>query len=280
MDTRVPKRDHNGIVWVAHKAHDRPIRDAKFNPFIPYWLASAGEDSIVNIWDIRSSYHAPVGKIDGMTGMATSVTWSNIRPESLSTGATDGVLRYWALKCESLPIWDTIYRITEYDKEDTIPIPQKKYQTDNVWFINEEQNPTGRRDSNNSWLSEFEDDHLKSTMLLVGSMGLGEWGRPETGTKYKGEDVVESRGPVVSIIASKLRAGLYYSITSGGQLAAHTVRFDAISNLRHRHKNDPEDRNKLAAEIEDDIYCRRIAKAQSKLETLKSTIQEDPKAKE
>lgn len=92
IDTRISTNSHNGIVWSADNAHDRPIRDAKFNAFIPYWVASAGksrftlirflkytyryhlgEDSIVNIWDIRASHRAPVAKIDGNSGIVTSV---------------------------------------------------------------------------------------------------------------------------------------------------------------------------------------------------------------
>lgn len=42
VDTRISTNSHNGVVWSAENAHDRPIRDAKFNPFIPYWVASAG----------------------------------------------------------------------------------------------------------------------------------------------------------------------------------------------------------------------------------------------
>ncbi|KAI8636120.1 hypothetical protein BD408DRAFT_109051 [Parasitella parasitica] len=42
VDTRVSTNSHNGIVWSVNNAHDRPIRDSKFNPFIPYWIASAG----------------------------------------------------------------------------------------------------------------------------------------------------------------------------------------------------------------------------------------------
>lgn len=33
-----------------------------------------GEDSVVNIWDIRASYKAPVAKIDGNSGIVTSVS--------------------------------------------------------------------------------------------------------------------------------------------------------------------------------------------------------------
>lgn len=92
IDTRISTNSHNGIVWSVDNAHYRPIRDAKFNPFIPYWVASAGksrftlirflkhthrchlgEDSIVNIWDIRASHRAPVAKVDGNSGIVTSV---------------------------------------------------------------------------------------------------------------------------------------------------------------------------------------------------------------
>jgi hypothetical protein len=38
---------------------------------------------------------------------------------------------------------------------------------------------------------------------------------------------------------------------------------------------DPLDKNEIAAEIEDDIYCRRISEAERKLEILKNTTAVD-----
>ncbi|KAI8981857.1 hypothetical protein BDF20DRAFT_433283 [Mycotypha africana] len=45
IDIRVPpstSEEQQQSVWRTENAHDRSIRDVQFNPFIPYWLASAG----------------------------------------------------------------------------------------------------------------------------------------------------------------------------------------------------------------------------------------------
>ncbi|KAF1799366.1 WD40-repeat-containing domain protein [Mucor lusitanicus] len=276
VDTRISTNSHNGVVWSADNAHDRPIRDAKFNPFIPYWIASAGEDSVVNIWDIRASHKAPVAKIDGNSGIVTSVTWSNLRPENLGTTASDGTMRYYTLSPEAFPIWDTHYRITRYDQQDSLPIVRERKQG-NIWFTKDQNYKYANAQS---WKTDMWDEgeyieEERSTMLLAGALGLGEWGRPEPGTIYKGEEIVNARGAVVKVIPSKLRPSMYYSITSGGQLTANIVRFDAASNLRNRHRFDPADKDALAAKIEDDIYCRRITDAQQGLEQLKNAPIDD-----
>lgn len=41
---------NSGIVGSFLNAHDDVIRDIQWNPFVPHWLASAGEDSVVNVW--------------------------------------------------------------------------------------------------------------------------------------------------------------------------------------------------------------------------------------
>ncbi|KAI7867839.1 WD40-repeat-containing domain protein [Spinellus fusiger] len=89
IDTRIATGYQGGVVWKAPNAHDHTIRTALFNPFIPYWVASGGEDCVANIWDIRSTYHAPVAKIDGHRDTIRSIAWSNMRPESLCTTSCD-----------------------------------------------------------------------------------------------------------------------------------------------------------------------------------------------
>ncbi|RCH83393.1 hypothetical protein CU098_004740, partial [Rhizopus stolonifer] len=272
----IDTRTSDGVAWSVDKAHDRPIQDAKFNPFIPYWLASAGEDSVVNIWDIRATQHSPVAKVDGNVGTVNSITWSNVRPENIGTATSDGFMRFWTLSPESFPIWDTHYRITHYSNQDTLPIVRERDQ-DNIWCIKDQNYRYGDTRSwrTNVWKEDVVDQDKRSAILLAGALRLGQWGKQDSGLKYKGEESVQARGPVVSG-----KPSTYYSITSGGQLTAHMVRFDTESNLRSRHRFDPEDKNEIAAQIEDDIYCRRITNAQSKLDYLKSMSTSDEQAEQ
>jgi hypothetical protein len=155
----------------------------------------------------------------------------------MGTTSSDGILRSWTLSPESFPIWDTHYRIAKYTQSDTLPI-SREFVVDNIWCTKGERY---KNKITKSWDDDDGDEGIeieepRSTMLLAGASGLGEWGRPEPGTIYKGEKNVHSNGPMILIKPSKLRPSMYYGITSAGQLAAHTVRFDALSNIRNRHR--------------------------------------------
>ena len=59
IDTRLiggPKSN----VWKIEGAHNGDVNTVKFNPFVPYWLASGGSDGVVKVWDIRYHKNAAV----------------------------------------------------------------------------------------------------------------------------------------------------------------------------------------------------------------------------
>ncbi|KAI8980414.1 hypothetical protein BDB01DRAFT_227407 [Pilobolus umbonatus] len=112
-------------------------------------------------------------------------------------------------------------------------------------------------------------DRSKTTIELVGALAIGKWGKIEPGPNYIGESTTSARGCISAVKHSMLRPCLYYSITSGGQLTAGTVRYDTKSNLRYRHRSDPKSKNPLAIQIEDDIYLRHLGEAKAKLKELK-----------
>lgn len=86
--------------WTCDFAHLDSIRDVKWNPLIPYWVASAGNDSIVNIWDIRYNSGEPIVSLHGHDNLVRSVSWSRVHAEMLATGSIDQTLKLWSLKLE------------------------------------------------------------------------------------------------------------------------------------------------------------------------------------
>jgi hypothetical protein len=145
-------------------------------------------------------------------------------------------LRYWTLSPESFPLWDTHFKIAHYGNKDTLPIT-REFEEDNIWCVKGQR---FRDKAPKSWIADddggIEQVTIRSAKLLAGAISLGEWGKPEPGSIYKGEENVPSKGTVLNPKPAKLRPSMYYCITSGGQLAAHTIRFDALSNLRNRHR--------------------------------------------
>ncbi len=62
-----------GVIWKVDQAHQGSIHSVQFNPFIPYWLASAGEDGVAKVWDLRFLKY-PVARVDGHFGSIHSVS--------------------------------------------------------------------------------------------------------------------------------------------------------------------------------------------------------------
>ncbi|KAF7727686.1 hypothetical protein EC973_007241 [Apophysomyces ossiformis] len=235
MDTRTCT-----LVWSAHEAHARPIRDTRFNPFIPYWLASGGEDGLVNIWDIRSCYHAPVAKVDGHQGVINKIAWSSMRCENLNTVSSDGTMKMWMLSPEAIPVWDTLHHLATQPKH-----------------------------------TLFDDDAGEPEVLaLVGAIGVGTWGRSDANPVFVGEDIEPSKGSVVAICPSKIRPGQYYCATNRGQLTSQRMRFNQRDRLDYHHRYD-DNKDPLAYEIEHNIYCRQIKIAKQNLQKLKEPVQDE-----
>lgn len=53
LDLRICEPNKNPVVLTFEKAHNGAIRDVKWNPFVPHWVATASDDATIRIWDIR-----------------------------------------------------------------------------------------------------------------------------------------------------------------------------------------------------------------------------------
>ncbi|KAJ3332835.1 hypothetical protein HDU76_012899 [Blyttiomyces sp. JEL0837] len=107
LDARLMGMDtERAVIWKverAHGGHFHPsIGAVEFSPFVPYWLASAGEDSVVRIWDLRYTKD-PAGRIEGHYHGIHSLTWSSTHAEILATGSSDRSIKAWYLDPSMVP---------------------------------------------------------------------------------------------------------------------------------------------------------------------------------
>ncbi|RKP39696.1 WD40-repeat-containing domain protein, partial [Dimargaris cristalligena] len=88
------------VVWKTRNGHQAPINDIQWSPFVPYWLASAGDDCNTNIWDLRY-LSGPAYTIQQHQQRFTSICWSNTHCDMITTGSADNHWRLWALRAGS-----------------------------------------------------------------------------------------------------------------------------------------------------------------------------------
>lgn len=75
-------------------AHSGPVRDLQWSPFIPFYLASCGDDSCVNVWDLRFCSQ-PLSSIRSHFVDVGSIAWSNGHFDQLATGSCDTGWTCW-----------------------------------------------------------------------------------------------------------------------------------------------------------------------------------------
>eukprot|EP00457_Paulinella_chromatophora_P000602 gb/GEZN01000602.1/.p1 GENE.gb/GEZN01000602.1/~~gb/GEZN01000602.1/.p1 ORF type:complete len:1287 (-),score=152.34 gb/GEZN01000602.1/:186-4016(-) len=85
------------LSFKVSEAHQEPIRRVAWSPLVDTWLASAGDDGFVKIWDLRYGTR-PVVSLDGHLNSVSQVAWSRSHAELLISGGADGTLRLWNIR--------------------------------------------------------------------------------------------------------------------------------------------------------------------------------------
>eukprot|EP00004_Rigifila_ramosa_P013636 TRINITY_DN3041_c0_g1_i2.p1 TRINITY_DN3041_c0_g1~~TRINITY_DN3041_c0_g1_i2.p1 ORF type:complete len:670 (-),score=158.93 TRINITY_DN3041_c0_g1_i2:8-2017(-) len=90
--------EQKGIVWrTQSQSISSPVRQVKFSPLLPAYFASAGDDGIVRIWDLRKSNSA-VFQLPQLQHSLTHFAWSRLHCEIFSVGSSGGTLRISSLR--------------------------------------------------------------------------------------------------------------------------------------------------------------------------------------
>ncbi|OZJ04181.1 hypothetical protein BZG36_02165 [Bifiguratus adelaidae] len=234
------------VIWRSDidTSHVGVIRDIRFNPFVPYWVASAREDGLVSVWDIRFSKNLPVAKVDGHLADVNSIVWSNSHVDMFATGASDRTFRLWCLEKDRVPVWDTIHNFSERVKRFS-----RRFE------FSSSVGP-------GSILPGSEEK-----LPAVGARGVGVWGREtDVGPEMQGETEDTSAGAVVDVSVSPFIPDLYYSLSAYGQLSSQTIRLDAVDDLVP-HKPATQYKE---TEIETCIWDRMFGLANAKIARLRT----------
>ncbi|KAJ3231068.1 hypothetical protein HDU81_004058 [Chytriomyces hyalinus] len=242
LDARLMGMDTDkSVVWKVERAHGgkshAAITAVKFNPFIPHWLASAGEDSVVRLWDLRYLKN-PAAKIEGHYQGLQSMAWSTTHGEILMTGSNDCTARAWS-----------------FDASVITPIKSSQ----NLFI--------------GSPSTEWGDPEFRSfattskTDLVKRDAGIPD-GSFCVGAKMIA-DVTAYSGPVVSLAASTNHLDTFFTLSSIGELSAITLRpelFQATSPHRFDASEAP-----IEHSIETAVFSRNLSSAFEKLIHLSKT---------
>ncbi|KAF9167803.1 hypothetical protein DFQ26_002997 [Actinomortierella ambigua] len=95
MDWRQGSGDSEATLLA--EAHRGPIRDIQWSPYIPYWLASCGDDGQIKVWDLRFQSRAMVELGEYGQGFYQSLAWSNTHCDIISSSSRDRAFQVWKL---------------------------------------------------------------------------------------------------------------------------------------------------------------------------------------
>ena len=83
--------------WKRKDAHRSAVRDVRFSPLIPHWVASAGDDGCVRVWDTR--FVGPeVLCVQTYQCIISRIAWAHTHTEFLAAGGADNTLKLLSLR--------------------------------------------------------------------------------------------------------------------------------------------------------------------------------------
>ena len=82
----------SNAVWKRIEAHAGIIRDVRFSPLIPHWLASAGDDGTIRVWDTRFNA-GEVLRASTYQTIISKIAWAHTHTNILASGGGDNTVK-------------------------------------------------------------------------------------------------------------------------------------------------------------------------------------------
>lgn len=101
LDWRVDATVPTGTVNAIRHAHRGGVTAIDYNPNQPYCLATAGQDGLAKIWDLRQAKHPLLTARGGHSHWISQLQYNPFHDQLVVTAGTDGVTNLWRLSTVS-----------------------------------------------------------------------------------------------------------------------------------------------------------------------------------
>eukprot|EP00158_Paraphelidium_tribonemae_P008389 Partr_v1_DN28568_c0_g1_i2_m73099 putative NA len=86
----------SALSWYNPAVHSSTVRDIKWSPFVPHWIATAGDDHVVRVWDLRQT-RLPVVSLAQHYDAVNSISWASSHGDIIGAGSSDGRCFIWQM---------------------------------------------------------------------------------------------------------------------------------------------------------------------------------------
>ncbi|KAJ3340730.1 hypothetical protein HDU93_006400 [Gonapodya sp. JEL0774] len=270
-----PSGASGGVVFELPGAHGAPVTSVAWNPFVPYWVATAGEDAVVHVWDVRyvrrtregwMSGVGPVGRVEGHFGAVTGIAWSNTHATVLTTASTDRTMRTWSFSPSS------IAATTLYNPSSGLPI----WDDDDPMDV-----------ANAVWWDAFEASGRGKSMVFGGLGGKRRGGKGSTGPSrqlklrkrgfkadpvgaWRGETLATQKGssvaekvsaPLIAVVPSPTHPFVVYAASATGEVLGRTILPKDVLEGMVPHVYEKGGADESFWEVERKVFLREVSGA-------------------
>ncbi|KAF9970362.1 hypothetical protein BGZ73_006939 [Actinomortierella ambigua] len=277
MDRRQGSGDLEAMLLAD--AHRGSIRDVQWSPYVPYWLASCGDDGQIKVWDLRFQSRAMVEMGEYGQGFYQSLAWSNTHCDIISSSSRDRAFQVWKLGIQWSLDEDESGLGSELGAAATRPRSSRMRPLSGGHLASSSSNNSRNSISSSSaataamTLELAKLGTMRRSALDTSSLSTNHLSQYHSASHHSNKAVSSGHHKVVTgsqvaivrdmsdasiaqILSSNQDPGTFLTVTSAGVLATHTLRPSTLDTLApHREPS-----NSFSREygVERSLYHRNL----------------------